>query len=120
MKMEILQIKELYKQLITILNKESDNEVNDLIKQLAMGLTLIDECFYNHPEETNLNQLYLQLTEIYKNINQPRVGLSDYFIWRDDYGERIKANECLDFIKASLHKVFIDHEFNEYEKRVKK
>ncbi|MRX74445.1 hypothetical protein GJU40_20260 [Bacillus lacus] len=110
MKKDILQTKELYKQLMTILNKESDNEVNYIINQLENGLKLIDEYIYNQPEEKNdLNQLYLQLTEIYKNINQPRVGLSDYFIWKDDYDERMKANESLDSIKDSLYKLFKDY-----------
>ena len=74
-----------------------------------MGLQLIDEYADNHSDEDDMKLLYMKLVRIYTDINQPRVGLSDYFIWRDDYEERVKANESLDAIKDNLLRLFKDY-----------
>ncbi|CCW29437.1 hypothetical protein ABLA30_18500 [Xenorhabdus nematophila] len=33
-------------------------------------------------------------------------GFSEYFIWRDDFNERLKANEALDKIKNDINDTF--------------
>ena len=73
-----------------------------IIHQLELGLLLIDECLNGTYENEDLKQLSSKLEEIYIKINQPRVGLSDYFIWRDNYEERLKVNDGLDNIKKNL------------------
>jgi hypothetical protein len=57
-------------------------------------------------EEQDLSSLNKDLERLYIIINQPHVGLSDYFIWKDDYEERIKENEDLDTIKDRLRNLF--------------
>ncbi|WP_078552282.1 hypothetical protein [Bacillus alkalicellulosilyticus] len=106
MKDDILRTKELYKQLITILGEKIDNETVFIIKQLEMGLELIDEYMDNQHTESAAEQIHQQLCEIYINITRPRVGLSDYFIWKDDYEKRMEANERLDSIKDNLNTLF--------------
>ncbi|MCY9139459.1 hypothetical protein [Peribacillus frigoritolerans] len=48
----------------------------------------------------------MELSSIYREIDKPRVGLSDYFIWDDNYDKRIVANNELDGIKDILLKEF--------------
>jgi hypothetical protein len=100
------QTKELYLQLKSILIKENDREAQNIIDQIEAGLRIIDEFEDSNINEDDLISLYKDLERVYININQPHVGLSDYFIWKDDYEERIKANKDLDYIKDSLHKLF--------------
>ncbi|HEY4553682.1 MAG TPA: hypothetical protein VIG80_10845 [Bacillaceae bacterium] len=45
------------------------------------------------------------LREMYRSLNHPRVGLSNFYIWRDDFEERLEANEQLDRIKDKLFKL---------------
>ena len=101
----IQQTKELYLQLKLILKNENDREAQNIVNQLEVGLRIIGE-FEGGIYGGDLSGLYKDLERNYININQPHVGLSDYFIWKDDYEERIKANEDLDTIKDSLHELF--------------
>lgn len=100
---DIQRLRVLYQELRNILEIESDdNEAMYITNQLESGLSLIDECLNNTYTDKDLKQLYSKLNEIYIKINQPRVGLSDFFIWRDNNEERLKANDCLDSIKDNL------------------
>ncbi|MFJ8234994.1 hypothetical protein ACIQ34_04505 [Ureibacillus sp. NPDC094379] len=103
---EIEQLKVLFQQLKSILEKENDNETLYIRNQLELGLHLIDESLHSNYENKDLEQLFSKLKEIYTNINQPRVGLSDYFIWKDDYDERLEVNNDLDTIKENLSLLF--------------
>ena len=106
MLIDIEQLRILFQELKRILEKENDNETLYIINQLELGLLLIDECLNGTYENEDLKQLFSKLEEIYIKINQPRVGLSDYFIWRDNYEERLKVNNGLDKIKKNLTLIF--------------
>lgn len=103
---DIEQLRTLFKELKRILEKENDNETLYIIDQSELSLHLIDDCLKSTYKNEDLKQLFNKLEEIYTKINQPRVGLSDYFIWRDNYEERIKVNNELDAIKRNLTLVF--------------
>lgn len=106
MLIDIEQLRILFQELKRILEKENDNETLYIINQLKLGLLLIDECLNDTYENEDLKQLFSKLEEIFLKINQPRVGLSDYFIWRDSYEERLKVNNVLDKIKKNLTLIF--------------
>ena len=103
---DIEQLRFLFQELKRILEKENDNETLYIINQTKLSLLLIDECLNSNYENKDLKQLLSKLEEIYTKINQPRVGLSDYFIWRDNYEERVKVNNDLDTIKRNLTLIF--------------
>ncbi|KMY31459.1 hypothetical protein ACZ11_04235 [Lysinibacillus xylanilyticus] len=106
MLIDIEQLRILFQELKRILEKENDNETLYIINQLELGLLLIDECLNGTYENEDLKQLFSKLEEIFIKINQPSVGLSDYFIWRDNYEERLKVNNGLDKIKKNLTLIF--------------
>lgn len=106
MLIDVEHIKDIFQELKRILEKENDNETVYIINQLKLGLLLIDECLNSSDENKDNKQLFSKLDEIYIKIYQPRVGLSDYFIWRDSYEERIKVNNDLDTIKKNLTLIF--------------
>lgn len=106
MPIDIKQLRLQFQELIGILDKEDENETLYIINQLELGLKLIDGCINSTYENKDIIQLFSELEEIYIKINQPRVGLSDYFIWRDDYEERVTANKSLDKIKENLSSIF--------------
>jgi hypothetical protein len=106
MLIDIEQLRVLFQELKRILEKENDKDTLYIINQLDLGLHLIDEYLNSTYENIDLKQLFSKLEEIYIKINQPRVGLSDYFIWRDNYEERVKANNSLDAIKKNLSLIF--------------
>ncbi|MCK0473849.1 hypothetical protein [Halalkalibacter sp. APA_J-10(15)] len=108
MNKNIKQIQDLFQQLITILEKENDqgSESVYFLNQVKLGVELIKGYSDSHQDDRDLNELIDKLKEIYAKSNQPRVGLSDYFIWKDDYEERLQANKGLDRIKHDLHHIF--------------
>ena len=102
MLIDIEKLRFLFQELKRMLEKENYKETLYIISQSKLALLLIDECLKSSYDDIDLKQLLSKLKEIYTKINQPRVGLSDYFIWRDNYEERIKVNSELDTIKQSL------------------
>lgn len=106
---DIEQLRVLFQELKRILEKENDNQTLYIINQLKLGLDLIDECLNSTYQSKDLKQLFSKLEEIYTKINKPRVGLSDYFIWRDDYEERVRVNNGLDTIKKNLTLILRKH-----------
>ncbi|BBW97446.1 hypothetical protein ACPVTF_03075 [Geobacillus icigianus] len=102
----ILELKNLYEQLLIILKQTDDSDSSYIINQVEHALYLINECLDQKQDNEQMQHLFIRLKEIYKTMNQPRIGLSDYFIWKDDYEERVKANESLDIIKDRLFQLF--------------
>jgi len=105
MNSKIIRIKDLLQQLFLELKNEESNDNSFIINQVEYSLVLINKYLCNLNKNNDEKQLFDQLREIYKGMNHPRVGLSDYFIWRNDFDERVKANKSLDEIKKSLYKL---------------
>ncbi|HWL24624.1 MAG TPA: hypothetical protein VNR38_12895 [Ureibacillus sp.] len=103
---DIEQVKILFQELRRILEKENENETMYIIHQLNSGLRLIDENINNNHDYNEYKLLFNKLEGIYININQPRVGLADYFIWKEHYEERLIVNKDLDTIKENLTLIF--------------
>lgn len=104
MKQELNEIKEQYKNLLSILNNdENDHNIQYLKTKIKKSIDLINNYLATSSDPNQYqNDVQTELTRIYKDINRPRVGLSDYFIWDDDYEKRVEANKELDDIKDAL------------------
>ncbi|MDQ0217380.1 hypothetical protein ELQ35_07430 [Peribacillus cavernae] len=98
----ILKLRDLFQQLLKLLKNENDSDSLYIIKQVDYSLNLVNDYIDNTNGENDEKNLLSHLRENYQTLNQPRVGLSDYFIWRDNYEEREKANKVLDAIKEDL------------------
>ncbi|WCN36393.1 hypothetical protein [Aneurinibacillus uraniidurans] len=96
-------IYDLYNRLLKIIKAENDQELQYIISQVEISIRLVDDCLKETRDVKQYNELMLELGAIYKSINTPRVGLSDYFIWCDNYDERLEVNESLDRVKNGLH-----------------
>lgn len=103
---DLKQLKTLFQELKEFLEREDSSEASYIISQLEIGLRLIDKCLNHTNKYWDLKQVFSTVKEIYTKINQPRVGLLDFFIWRNNYEERVKANVPLDRIKNDLSLIF--------------
>jgi len=74
---DIIKIKDIYTELLSTLKKEGDESNSFILNQVKDSLSLIYDFLR---ENRDCNNLFVQLNEIYKSINQPRIGLSDFFI----------------------------------------
>ncbi|MBL3644297.1 hypothetical protein JMN23_18235 [Bacillus sp. RHFB] len=105
MEQTLLVIKDAYVHLVKILTKEK-NDIEYLLRKAKASIELIDVYLLNCESAERYRKTMMELSSIYHEIDKPRVGLSDYFIWDDNYDKRIVANNELDGIKDILLKEF--------------
>ncbi|MFS0761925.1 MULTISPECIES: hypothetical protein [Peribacillus] len=105
MEQTLLVIKDAYVRLVKILTKEK-KDLEHIIRQAKASIELIEICLLDCESAEQYRKTMMELSGIYHDINKPRVGLSDYFIWDDNYDKRIVANNELDGIKDILLKEF--------------
>lgn len=103
-KENLVKLKNLLEKLLQILQKEGDEDVyyakNELIKNIDyLNKSLILK--YN-----NYNDVFNEAKKNYKNMYHPHGGLSDFFIWRDNFDERVKVNKPLENIKKEIQNLF--------------
>lgn len=98
---ELKVIEDIYNRLLILLKSQNNTNLHYIITQIEKSIEILDEGV-RLGNKMKQEEILHSLGKIYRNINQPRVGLSDYFIWRDDYGERMKANESLYDLKNNL------------------
>jgi hypothetical protein len=101
----LLVIKDAYVRLVKILTKEK-NDIEYILRKAKASIELIDVCLLDCESAEQYRKTMMELSSIYRDINKPRVGLSEYFIWDDNYDKRIVANNELDGIKGILLKEF--------------
>lgn len=99
-----------YRALLDILRREgpagdvSDASVAHMETVTQRAIALLEAAQTSHtaltPEPRD------ELVEIYAELTRPRIGLYDYFVWRDDASERKRANAALDTIKDDLKRVY--------------
>jgi hypothetical protein len=103
-KIIINRVKELFQQLLLILETEGDDEVNYAKKELAQNIEALEGVLSNNVDAAEAQEVLGQIKTSYKSMYPPRGGLSDFFVWREDYEERVKANKQLDDIQSELRK----------------
>jgi hypothetical protein len=96
--------KDTYVRLKELLSLQKDSELCYIIQQIQYSIDLIDD--YSTQKNVSYEEIFTQLDYIYRSISKPRVGLTDYFIWNDDFNERCKANKELDKLKKILSRCF--------------
>lgn len=93
------ELKQLFKELYTILKQSGDNSYNPQIKILKRILDVIDG------EENELDK-FSQVACEYKKLFSPKSGLSEFYVWKNDFAERKKINDTLEVIKKRLWEIF--------------
>lgn len=101
----LIRVKELFQQLLFILEREGDFEVNYAKDELAKNIRMLDGVINNMVDVAEAQEVLGQIKTSYMSMYPPRGGLSEFFIWRADFEERINANKDLDNIQNELKKI---------------
>jgi hypothetical protein len=101
---DLERIKDLFKKLLYILATEGDNELNYSKNELSANIMLLEEVLGK--EKADRNEIFATIKESYQSMYPPHGGLSDFFVWREDFEERRKANQPLKAIKKELDTIF--------------
>ena len=97
---DINELKQLFEELLSIVDKYGDNSLDNQKKIIKH---IIDTII-----NVNIDDLEKQFIEIqrdYKNLYPARGGLSEFYIWNDNFNERQKLNEPLSRIRERLWEI---------------
>lgn len=98
------ELGDMFKELLIILEKEGDSEVK-YAKTVLNKIVIDIENILVNSNTINLTEVFYEITQDYKSLYPTKSGLSEFFIWRDSYDERVKANKKLDNLKNNIKKI---------------
>ena len=102
-KLTIDNLKKLFSELILILEANENGDIDYQISEVKYVIKLLNQCIDDN--YVDLDSVINEIKSIYKNLYPPRGGLSEFFIWKADFDERIKANEPLGKIGDELCRI---------------
>lgn len=97
---DINELKQLFEELLLIVDKYGDNTINNqkkIIKRIIDKIVGIDI--------NNFEKQFIEIQRDYKNLYPAKGGLSEFYIWNDDFNERQKLNEPLSKITERLWEI---------------
>lgn len=100
MKLETVnRIQQLYIELEEVLRKYGDNSILNQYQLVKTAISILES-------SAELEEKYNEVADIYKALYPARGGLSEFYIWKDDFDERMAINEPFTRIKEELWEIF--------------
>lgn len=99
-KTTIENLKNLYKKLVAILEIHGKGEVDIQIREIKNILDYIDRS--NISEFIKEEEQLEKILEWHNLLYPPRGGLSEFFIWSNDYDQRVILNQPLEEIQKEI------------------
>jgi hypothetical protein len=97
------KLEKLFSELSVILEANRKVDIDYQISEVRYVIKILNECQNNN--YINADDVLNEMKSIYSNLYPPRGGLSDFFIWKSDFNERVKVNEPLGKIGDELWKM---------------
>lgn len=95
----------LYRKLLSIIEKYGEEELNSQKSTVRDIVDFIGDIDYREKECENDFQV---IKKMHESMFPPRGGLSNFFIWSNDYDERIRLNDPLDKVRKEIFEVLMD------------
>ncbi|WP_139254618.1 hypothetical protein [Bacillus sp. NH11B] len=99
-KLVIDKLEKLFSELGVILEGNKKGDIDYQISEVRYVINILNECQNNN--YINFDDVINEIKLTYSNLYPPRGGLSDFFIWKADFNERVRANEPLGRIGDEL------------------
>ena len=96
--MNFYALKKLFTELRDYLELQNDNSILN-IRKLVINIVAVLES----DESDSFKSLYV--LDAYKSLYTGRAGLTEYYIWDNDYDKRMKLNEPLERIRNDLWEI---------------
>lgn len=91
-------IKSLFLELRKCLELQNDNSIINIKKAVDNTIAVLES-----DETDDFKADYV--VEVYKSLYTGRAGLTEYYIWDNDYEKRMKLNEPLERIRNDLWEI---------------
>ena len=101
---ELERVESLMKELLEIIRKEGGSEQAYAAGELERDIAMIADA--KAGQSADMKEIFARVRESYKSMFPPRGGLTDFFVWREDFNQRLVANRRLDAVKAELDDEF--------------
>lgn len=92
------ELKHLFQELFVILEENGDSSYNPQRRILKRVLDIIEE------NENDIDK-FAEVSCEYKKLFSPKSGLSEFYVWKNDFTERKKINDSLYNIKTRLWEI---------------
>ncbi|GLV66925.1 hypothetical protein Bmyc01_55940 [Bacillus mycoides] len=99
-KLVIDKLEKLFSELGVILEGNKKGDIDYQISEVRYVINILNECQNNN--YIDFDDVINEIKLTYSNLYPPRGGLSDFFIWKADFNERVRANEPLGRIGDEL------------------
>ena len=90
----------LYSDLLIILETNNNGQMNYQINKIKYIIDELSQCRTSN--YINSADIITEIKSNHKSFYTPRGGLAEFYIWKNDVDELVKANEPLDRIKDEL------------------
>lgn len=94
----ISEIKGIFSELKELLEKYGDISILNQYQLVKTAISIL--------ESSAEEEKYNEVADIYKALYPARGGLSEFYVWKDDFDERIAINEPFTRIKEELWEIF--------------
>jgi len=98
-----VELLEVLKALYKLLENEDTSGIMYVMKEIQYAIALLDETITS--KGNNVDSVLIEVIECCRSFFPPRGGLSDYFIWREDFSERKRMNEIYEGYKNRMWKL---------------
>lgn len=96
--MNLEALKKLFTELGDCLELQNDNSILNIRKLVKNTVEVLDS-----DESESFKSEYV--LDAYKSLYTGRAGLTEYYIWDNDYDKRMKLNEPLERIRDDLWEI---------------
>lgn len=93
------ELEKLFQKLLFILDKHGDGTIKIQKRIVKNTLDIIRSDMSDYKK-------VIKVKKNYQNLYPARGGLSEFYIWRDNFEERKRLNEPLDKIRERLWQIF--------------
>ncbi|MGF2715287.1 hypothetical protein [Bacillus mycoides] len=83
-----------------VLEENKKGDIDYQISEVRYVINILNECPNNN--NIDFDDVINEIKLIYSNLYPPSGGISDFFIWKADFNERVKANGPLGRIGDEL------------------
>jgi len=108
---DLAELSDRYQSLIDLITREGlNNQTNYAVRVLDRGVKTIKDALNFKKEDAVIPvSTWQELYKDYKSMYPPHGGVTEYFIWRDNFEERVAANQRLSAIKEEISRIFCNH-----------
>jgi hypothetical protein len=96
----LVELKELFSTLLTIVDNSDDSDALKWRDTIAGVLDIIED------EARGYDNQFAAIQQIYNELYADKTGISDLYIWKNNFQERTETNAALVRVKLKLAEIF--------------